>query len=106
MAKVHTIEWTPALMNSPEGRLGLRANWWGILGEHYARAYGRASKDELLSGVLGSEPDQYGVPYAMTEEFTAVYRMHSLIPDEFSLRRRSDNRKSSKATSTTLAAVL
>ena len=27
----------------------------------------------------------------MTEEFTAVYRMHSLIPDEFSLRRRTDN---------------
>jgi len=93
MAKIHTVEWTPALMNSPEGRLGLRANWWGILGEHYARAYGRASKDELLSGVAGSEPDQYGVPYAMTEEFTAVYRMHSLIPDEFSFRGHIDDRK-------------
>jgi hypothetical protein len=91
MAKIHTIEWTPALMNSPEGRLGLRANWWGILGEHYARAYGRAGKDELLSGVAGSEPDQYGVPYAMTEEFTAVYRMHSLIPDDFSFRQHTDN---------------
>jgi hypothetical protein len=93
MAKVHTVEWTPALMNSPEGRLGLRANWWGILGEHYARAYGRASKDELLSGVLGSDPDQHSPPYAMTEEFTAVYRMHSLMPDEFSLRRHADNQE-------------
>src|SRR5262249_26211509 len=49
MAKIHTTEWTPALMNSPEGRFALRANWWGLLGEHYARAYGRASNDELLS---------------------------------------------------------
>ena len=31
------------------------------------------------------------VPYAMTEEFTAVYRMHSLIPDDFSFRRPADN---------------
>jgi hypothetical protein len=93
MAKIHTTEWTPALMNSPEGRLGLRANWWGVLGEHYARAYGRAGRDELLSGVAGSDPDQYGVPYAMTEEFTAVYRMHSLIPDDFSFRRQQDNQE-------------
>ena len=31
----------------------------------------------------------HGVPYAMTEEFVAVYRMHPLIPDELSLRRRA-----------------
>ena len=27
----------------------------------------------------------------MTEEFTAVYRMHSLLPDDFSFRRHSDD---------------
>ena len=32
-------------------------------------------------------------PYAITEEFTAVYRMHSLIPDEFSFRRHSDDQR-------------
>ena len=28
-------------MNSPEGRFAMRGNFWGLLGEHYARAYGR-----------------------------------------------------------------
>jgi hypothetical protein len=36
IAKIHTTEWTPALMNSPEGRLAMRGNWWGLLGEHSA----------------------------------------------------------------------
>ncbi len=86
IAKIHTTEWTPALMNSPEGRLAMRGNWWGLLGEHYARAYGRVGDGEVLSGIPGSPADHHAAPYAMTEEFTAVYRMHSLIPDEFSFR--------------------
>jgi hypothetical protein len=87
IAKIHTTEWTPALMNSPEGRLAMRGNWWGLLGEQYSRAYGRFGDSEVLSGIPGSPADHHGAPYAITEEFTAVYRMHSLIPDEFSLRR-------------------
>lgn len=88
LAKIHTTEWTPALMNSPEGRLAMRGNWWGLLGEHFGRAYGRVGDGELLCGIPGSPADHHAAPYAMTEEFTAVYRMHSLIPDEFSLRSR------------------
>jgi hypothetical protein len=87
MAKIHTTEWTPALMNSPEGRLAMRGNWWGLLGEHYGRAFGRLGNGEVLSGIPGSPADHHEAAYAMTEEFTAVYRMHSLIPDEFSFRR-------------------
>ena len=41
----------------------------------------------MLSGIPGSPVDHHSAPYAITEEFTAVYRMHSLIPDEFSLRK-------------------
>lgn len=91
LAKIHTTEWTPALMNSPEGRLAMRGNWWGLLGEHFGRAYGRVGDGELLSGIPGSPADHHAAPYAMTEEFTAVYRMHSLIPDEFSLRSRESD---------------
>ena len=46
IAKIHTVEWTPALMNSPEGRMAMRGNFWGLLGEHYARAYGRLGDGE------------------------------------------------------------
>ena len=90
IAKIHTVEWTPALMNSPEGRMAMRGNFWGLLGEHYARAYGRLGDGEILSGIPGSPTNHHTAPYAMTEEFTAVYRMHSLLPDEFSFRRHQD----------------
>jgi hypothetical protein len=43
---------------------------------------------EILSGIPGSPTDYHTAPYAMTEEFTAVYRLHSLLPDEFSFRRQ------------------
>jgi hypothetical protein len=91
IAKIHTTEWTPALMNSPEGRFAMRGNFWGVLGEHYWRAYGRLGDGEIFSGIPGSPTDHHGAPYAMTEEFTAVYRMHSLLPDDFSFRRASDD---------------
>lgn len=91
IAKIHTVEWTPALLNSPEGRFAMRGNYWGLLGEEYARAYGRVGSGELLSGIPGSPTDHHTAPYAMTEEFTAVYRMHSLLPDDFSFRRHRDD---------------
>ncbi|MDX0411604.1 peroxidase [Sinorhizobium medicae] len=93
MAKIHTVEWTPALMNSPEGRLAMRANWWGLLGERFTQAYGRRGEGEILSGIPGTPADHHSAPYSMTEEFTAVYRMHSLIPDEFSFRSHVDDRE-------------
>lgn len=91
IAKIHTTEWTPSLMNSEVGRFAMRGSWWGILGEHYSRGYGRASDSEVISGIPGSSTDHHGAPYSMTEEFTAVYRMHSLLPDRFSFRRAQDD---------------
>jgi len=91
IAKIHTTEWTPSLMNSPEGRFAMRGNWWGIAGEHYWRGYGRLSDTEEISGLPGSPGGQDSAPYAMTEEFTACYRMHPLMPDTFSMRSHQDN---------------
>jgi len=92
MAKIHTVEWTPALMDSPEGRMAMRGNYWGLLGEHYRRTFGRFSDSEVLSGIPGSPQDHHGVPYAMTEEFAAVYRLHSLLPDRFVFRDHRDDK--------------
>ena len=91
MAKIHTTEWTPALMNSSTGRFIMRINWWGIAGEHFTRGYGRLSDSETISGILGSPTDHHAAPYAMTEEFAACYRMHSLMPDDYSFRRAHDD---------------
>ena len=54
IAKIHTTEWTPSLMNSPEGRFAMRGNWWGVIGEHYWRGYGRLDDTEEVSGIPGS----------------------------------------------------
>jgi hypothetical protein len=89
--KIHTVEWTPALLDTPELRFSMRGNWWGTLGESYARAYGRNARSEIFSGIPNSPQDHHSAPYSITEEFTAVYRMHSLIPDDFSFRRRGDD---------------
>jgi len=91
MAKIHTVEWTPALMNSPEGRMAMRGNFWGLLGEQYNRAHGRVGEGEILSGIPGSPAAHHAAPYAMTEEFAAAYRLHSLMPDSFSFRRHADD---------------
>src|SRR5262245_16439935 len=29
MAKIHTVEWTPALLQHPVLQIGMNANWWG-----------------------------------------------------------------------------
>ncbi len=40
----------------------------------------------MLGGIPGSATNHHGVPYSLTEEFVAVYRMHPLLPDDFTFR--------------------
>ncbi|MEA2596161.1 MAG: hypothetical protein QOF01_2630 [Thermomicrobiales bacterium] len=91
LAKIHTVEWTPAIISHPTTRIALRANWFGLQGERLAKAFGRLSGSEVFSGIPGSETDHFGVPYSLTEEFVAVYRMHPLIPDDFTFRSATDD---------------
>ena len=86
MAKIHTVEWTPAILGHPTLQISLRSNWWGLAGEQIHDLLGRISESEVASGIPGSPTDHFGVPYTMTEEFVAVYRMHPLIPDEYTFR--------------------
>ncbi len=86
MAKIHTVEWTTAILGHPTLHIAMRANWWGLATERIHRLVGRVSDSEVVSGIPGSHKTHYGVPYAMTEEFVAVYRMHPLLPDDFCFR--------------------
>jgi Animal haem peroxidase len=91
MAKIHTVEWTPAIIGHPTTKFALRANWWGLEMERLNRLVGRLSKSEVISGIPGSQTDQFGIPYSLTEEFVAVYKMHPLIPDDYTVRRAIDD---------------
>ncbi|MFI9584335.1 peroxidase family protein [Streptomyces sp. NPDC052236] len=91
LAKIHTVEWTPAVISHPTTVKALRANWWGMAGERVHDLFGRISESEVVSGIPGAKTDHYGIPYSLTEEFVAVYRMHPLVRDEWHLRSITDN---------------
>jgi hypothetical protein len=91
LAKIHTVEWTPAVISHPTTKAALRANWFGIAGERVHRLFGRFADSEVISGIPGGETDHYGVPFALTEEFVAVYRMHPLIRDQWEFRSAENN---------------
>lgn len=82
MAKIHTVEWTPAILAHPTLQIGMHANWWGLVGEKITKMMGRIGKSEAVSGIPGSGVEHHGAPYALTEEFVAVYRLHSLLPEQ------------------------
>jgi len=86
VAKIHTVEWTPAVIAHPVTKIAMRANWFGLAGERIHRRFGRISSGEVLSGIPGSKTQTYGVPFSLTEEFAAVYRMHPLLPDDYRLK--------------------
>jgi hypothetical protein len=96
LAKIHTVEWTPAILPQETIVLGMNTNWYGLAGEDLQDTFTFLNDDELMGGIVGSKTDHHSAPFSLTEEFTSVYRMHSLIPDAFTFR--------SIATGETLAA--
>lgn len=85
MAKIHTVEWTPAILGHPALKIGMAANWWGLIGPVIKKLYGRVFNSESLSGIIQSNVDHHSAPYSLTEEFVTVYRMHPLLPDTFQI---------------------
>jgi hypothetical protein len=87
LAKIHTVQWTPAILNHPTIDLALNGAWWGLATERITKVFGRLTKTgDAISGIPGSETNHHSAPYSLTEEFVAVYRMHSLMPDVLSFR--------------------
>jgi hypothetical protein len=93
MAKIHTVEWTPAILPNPGLNTALNANWFGILTNVCEYGDDRQTLSEIkiknpeMGGVVGNPINKHGTPYGLTEEFTEVYRLHSLLPDTLELRR-------------------
>ena len=86
VAKIHTVEWTPAIMPHPIIKTGMNTNWYGLLEGDLQDAIGFIDDSEILGGIIGSKADHHAAPYSLTEEFVAVYRMHPLMPDEIVFR--------------------
>jgi hypothetical protein len=86
MAKIHWLDWSIAVLHHPALTRGLRMNWYGAL-EQITKRLGRVGGSDFLFGIPGSATEHHGVPYSLTEEFVAVYRMHWLMPDDFTFHR-------------------
>lgn len=91
MAKIHTVEWTPAILPNKMLDSGMAANWYGAATKIFRKGENRKAKatlplsDSVLGGIVGNKINKHGVAYSLTEEFTAVYRLHNLLPDSMRL---------------------
>jgi len=83
IAKIHTVEWTPAILATRAIEIGLSTNWNGPPND-WATKLGLWLLDaHALTGIPKTTPDHHAAPYSLTEDFVAVYRMHPLIPDDY-----------------------
>ena len=93
MAKIHSVEWTPAILPNRRLDSGLHANWYGFFTNLFREAKDRKTKAEInvrnpeMGGVVGNSINKHGQPYGLTEEFVEVYRLHSLLPENLFIRR-------------------
>ena len=99
IAKIHTVEWTPAVISHPTTVIA-HARQLVRAGRRAAprTASAGSAGSEIISGIPGAATEHYGVPFSLTEEFAAVYRMHPLVPDDWSIRGLADDRPRSATT--------
>lgn len=81
MAKIHTVDWTPAILKNDILRSAMFSNWRGFMPSWVPRL-----GDPATDGIIGGKTLLEGVPFSLTEEFTAVYRMHPLLRDNLEVR--------------------
>ncbi|MFD8042877.1 peroxidase family protein [Streptomyces chartreusis] len=86
IAKIHTVEWTPAILATEAIDVALHTNWQGPPRKWLDRLGLWLLEAHSLTGIPKTLPDHHTAPYSLTEDFVTVYRMHPLIPDEFELR--------------------
>jgi hypothetical protein len=93
LAKIHTLEWTPTLLDNTVSTIGLRSNWFGLKEAiaQFLSGVPLGAAEETINqlktpAVMTNEFDtdrtMLNTPFSMTEEFIAAYRMHQLLPDE------------------------
>jgi hypothetical protein len=92
IAKIHSIEWTPAVLPTKELALGMAANWHGMV-EGLLRRFERRRPlrlleiaNPVLGGVIGGTLNNFGIPQNFSEQFAEVYRLHSGMPDALEIR--------------------
>lgn len=110
LAKIHTVEWTPAILPNPVLKKAMYTNWYGLAnpqtwgplfrnipGFNRTDWFSGTQSGYVIGGIVGDATNNYGVPFSITEEFTSVYRLHSLLPETLNLRKLDDKTKAVEA---------
>jgi hypothetical protein len=66
--------------------------WYGAPKDWLSRLGVWLVEQSALRGIPGSLPNHHAAPYSINEEFVAVYKMHPLMPDDFSFHSHVDGR--------------
>ncbi|MCG0288711.1 peroxidase family protein [Streptomyces sp. PSAA01] len=85
IAKIHTVEWIPAIFATEVIDLGSKTNWQGPPAHWLSRLGLWLFEASASAGGPRGVPDHPGVPFALAEEFMTVYRTHPLVPDDIEL---------------------
>ena len=94
MAKIHSVEWTPAILPNQTLETGLNSNWYGLLTYLMRKGKARKTLSEVnirnpeLGGIVGNPINRHDSVFGFSEEFVEVYRLHSLLPETLQLRLR------------------
>src|ERR1044072_6333433 len=84
IAKIHTVEWTPAILGTKAIDVALKNNWYGPPSNAWITKLGLWLLDtESSVGIPKTKPDHGKAPYCLTEDFATVYRLHPLIPHDY-----------------------
>ncbi|CAK4182014.1 unnamed protein product, partial [Aphanomyces euteiches] len=92
IAKIQGLEWTEAIIQNKIGQYAQDHMFYGLLGKASRKLFGTQKwLGNFVCGIWGGNLEYRGVKYATSEEFVSVYRMHSLLPDDFTVRSFKDN---------------
>lgn len=92
IVRIHTLEWTGAILNTDFINESLIAQWYGQVSPRVAKILQSMNISIGANSTpthVNNPPDYRGVPFSLTEEFVSVYRMHSLLPDTIAIRQMS-----------------
>lgn len=76
VAKIHTVDWTCELLKTEQLRVGMNANWYGLT----KAVLGKWAPFSPLRIIQKKKAENNDVPFSLSEEFAAVYRLHPLLP--------------------------
>eukprot|EP00542_Grammatophora_oceanica_P015969 CAMPEP_0194038804 /NCGR_PEP_ID=MMETSP0009_2-20130614/11023_1 /TAXON_ID=210454 /ORGANISM="Grammatophora oceanica, Strain CCMP 410" /LENGTH=474 /DNA_ID=CAMNT_0038681437 /DNA_START=32 /DNA_END=1456 /DNA_ORIENTATION=+ len=87
VAKIHTVDWTVELLKTYTLQVGMLTNWVGLPA---ALSSWLKFLPPLFKLIEKKKADNKGIPFCLTEEFAAVYRLHPMLPPGLVLGEKRD----------------